>query len=217
MQLKSTPADLTGKLSHLARTVKALTAMPAKNNTGTYIEIGANKGRSMSAIISHILPTCSHLHAIGYDLFEMATQETHLQEENGKGTGNLEHCRNILSFFQSAHVNLTFELFAGLTTDTLTVQTADWVYIDGGHSYETVKFDHQRLQNSRVIVFDDADLKGVNQYLWEIQHQYKLYDLVPLKGARQVAIVNDIDNYDFESAQLQPFNGQHPDSWEKTR
>jgi hypothetical protein len=44
----------------------------------------------------------------------------------------------------------------------------DFVYIDGGHSYETVKHDYEQVKDSKLIVFDDVKITGVNKFVKEL-------------------------------------------------
>ena len=46
-------------------------------------------------------------------------------------------------------------LVRGNTRETLKPISADFVYIDGGHSIETIQGDYDALKSSPVIVFDD--------------------------------------------------------------
>lgn len=209
---------LEGKLGHLKRTADAMMPLKILQPGALYIEIGAHRGRSLEALSSHLLTKCENLKVIGYDVFEMADTEFHAREDNGKGAGNFQKCFNLMTGLQKENPWLEFELIKGYTTETLIESKADWAYIDGGHSYETVKWDHQKLKDSRVIIFDDSDLEGVNQYLWEIKDLYKIYDLLwNGTGARQSIIINDTKNYDFESANLFDFRGVDPTNWKPVR
>ena len=68
-------------------------------------------------------------------------------------------------------------LYEGFTIHTLLNHTYDFVYLDGGHSYETVKHDYNKIKNSKVIVFDDAVNKNnandVNKFLDELSKEGK--------------------------------------------
>lgn len=210
--------SLTGKIEHFARMAKVLLSLNV--NEGTYLEIGAHKGRSISAMSNVLLSKVEKLHTIGYDLFDQEPNDFHKTiEDNGKGAGNYEKCNRNLSKILKRNDNFSYELIKGFTTDTLVEQSVEWAFIDGGHSYETVKHDHEKLKNSKVIVFDDADLYGVNQYLWSIKDDYKLYDLPSTKLGmnRQVVIVNDIENFNFDTAEMQDFGGMSPENWQPIR
>jgi hypothetical protein len=46
------------------------------------------------------------------------------------------------------------------------------VYIDGGHSYSTVKWDYEQVKNSKVIIFDDTypiKFPGVAKFIEELR------------------------------------------------
>ena len=207
---------LTGKVRHLERTARAFESVPAQTNA-VYVETGAHRGRSIGALVPRLMARCQALHLQGYDLFDMADHDSDLREQNGKGFGNLARCQAVCERLRKEYASMSFELIRGDTRATLGTTVATWVYIDGGHSYDTVKWDHQQLKNSQVTVFDDADLRGVNQYLWEIRHHFHIWDLEQMDGGRQAVIIKDPDNYDFEHAGLVPFQGLDPATWRSTR
>ena len=60
-----------------------------------------------------------------------------------------------------------FDLIMGYTKDTLPKKKWDFVFIDGGHSYETVKFDHGQVDQSKTVIFDDYQLRDVRKYFDE--------------------------------------------------
>jgi hypothetical protein len=46
------------------------------------------------------------------------------------------------------------------------------VFIDGGHSYSTVKWDYEQVKDSKVIIFDDtypAKFPGVAKFIEELR------------------------------------------------
>ena len=53
----------------------------------------------------------------------------------------------------------TFKLHKGDTKETLkkckSASKVDFAFIDGGHSYETVKSDYENLKKVPILVFDD--------------------------------------------------------------
>lgn len=89
---------------------------------------------------------------IGFDLFEDATPETNKQELNGKKTASME---SVFSFIRESCPGAAVDLVKGNTRQTLYPITADFTFIDGGHSVETIRNDYDKLKSSRVIVFDD--------------------------------------------------------------
>jgi hypothetical protein len=48
------------------------------------------------------------------------------------------------------------------------------VYIDGGHSYSTVKWDYEQVKDSKIIIFDDTypeKFPGVAKFIEELRLQ----------------------------------------------
>jgi len=141
----------------------------------TYCEIGCHTGRHSASIIMECLKYTDELKFIGYDLFDLATDTTHQTELNGKGSGNYKACvkrmeriRKTCSPVPSKYKKypnkkFTYELHKGFTEKTLQEAKYDLVFIDGGHSYETVKHDYEKLKNSKIIFFDDYDLSDVKK------------------------------------------------------
>jgi hypothetical protein len=190
-------------------------ALDVKSDNGTYIEIGAHRGRSMEFFANLLKSKVKKLHLIGYDVFDSVTDDFHFREDNYMKGGDFDKCFYTLKKASKRNqFNITFELVKGRTTETLFSKKADWVYIDGGHSYETVKWDHEQLKDSRIIVFDDVDLPGVNRYLWEIKDQYNIYSLYETDKStpyhRQAVIINDTDNFKFDTVKLEKFQGHDP-------
>jgi predicted O-methyltransferase YrrM len=137
----------------------------------TICEIGTHNGKTASQMITHLLSDYTHsLHYIGFDLFELATADTHRREINGKGTGKLEQAEERMAkMTKKFNGRFTYELHQGFTTDTLVVpKTFDFVYIDGGHSYNTVMHDYSMVKSSQVIVFDDYQMADVKKAVSEI-------------------------------------------------
>jgi hypothetical protein len=201
---------LEGKLAHLTNLANAfLSYNPNKDNV-TYLEIGAHRGRSIAVVTNILKDHVKNLRVIGYDIFGRETSEFHIAEDNGKGAGNFVKCDRSMNKIAQRNKNVTYQLIEGYTTDTLKPTIVDYAYIDGGHSYETVKWDHQQLKDSSVIIFDDSDLNGVNKYLWEIKDQYHLYNL----GERQTIIINDKENFNFSTATgISEFQGKDPETY----
>jgi len=156
----------------------------------TIVEIGTNKGHTAHKLIRRALQYNDRIHYIGYDLFELANEETNKLERNGKGIGDYAHAAQKIKKIQNSNPGVSFELHRGFTTDTLTLPVvADFVFIDGGHSYDTVKHDYSMVKDSRIIFFDDYNLLGVKQFCNEIG----AINLMPYESKRELAYVyNDI-------------------------
>ncbi len=145
----------------------------------TIAEIGTHNGTRAHQICAEALKLHDKVHYVGYDLFDDATAETDAREMNGKGAGSYELAHEVLTSLARAHQGFSFELVKGDTRKTLhgTDLRVDFVFIDGGHSVETIRGDYEAVKASRVIVFDDyyshADTAkfGCNQIVAGVQHE----------------------------------------------
>jgi precorrin-6B methylase 2 len=88
-------------------------------------------------------------------------------------------------------------LIRGNTKQTLTEpKVFDFVYIDGGHSYDTVIHDYSMVKDSTVIVFDDYQIKEVSVAVEEIKNNLssncEIVELaIPERPKRkQIALLN---------------------------
>jgi len=117
------------------------------------IEIGTWNGMRAIQLIKHASRWNDKIEYIGYDLFEDATGETDKQEFNVKPHNKFE---NVLKFIKD-HVpkESRISLVKGNTRETLKYQTADLVWLDGGHSIETIRNDFNVLRDCRCVLLDD--------------------------------------------------------------
>jgi len=151
----------------------------------TICEIGTHSGRSAEQFCGHLAekPNVKFTY-YGYDCFELATQDTKFNELNGKGAGRLIVAQNRLNKITSP--NFKFKLIKGWTQDTLKEAVFDFVYIDGGHSYETVKHDHEKVEQSKIVCFDDYQIPTVHQYVNEYVEKHNIpkvdWDLEKIKN-----------------------------------
>lgn len=132
-------------------------------------EIGVHKCSTAKQLISHFYND-SKLTYYGYDIFEGRVDKAfHKSERNGKGPCYLQVATNTLDKVVEWYPNLRYKLFQGYTQDTLRETVFDFVYIDGGHSYETVMHDYAKVKDSKVIIFDDVQMPAVAKAVHEIQ------------------------------------------------
>ena len=160
----------------------------------TIVETGTwNGGRAIQMAVA-ALQHHDKVHYVGFDLFEDATVESDQYEMNTKAHNTVEAINNRLKEFAVKMFNegktFTYELHKGDSKVTVpackAVKDADFAYIDGGHSYETVKQDYENLKHIPVLVFDDffsedqnkklphEDNLGVNKLTKEIEAYAKL-------------------------------------------
>jgi len=144
------------------------------------IEIGTAKAMTAQGLVTCALDHHDIVHYIGYDLFDLVTEETNKRELNKKGTGTYDKPFNRLQNLANRHPGFTFKLVRGFTTDTLTAPIiADFVYIDGGHSYDTVKHDYSMVRGCRHVMFDDYHLEPVKKFVDELFEKIsRIYNFV---------------------------------------
>lgn len=136
------------------------------------IEIGTHRGGRAKLLKQH----CQRY--FGFDLWEGGNPHTDARELNGKG-------RSTIAQAEQALAGCNFELIPGDTRLTLAKFAQrgimiDFVFIDGGHSIETISSDWywslQMLAPGAIVVFDDyyepeRDGFGCNRIAKEIEHE----------------------------------------------
>lgn len=130
----------------------------------------------------------------GFDLFDAATPETDAEEMNVKPHYTLEQVAARLAGYKA-------QLFKGNTRQTLGDfhEPVDFVWLDGGHSVETIVSD---WANVRRVLTDDAevylddyytgaidtDMFGCNKLVSDMKHEV-LPARDPVKGGGWVQMV----------------------------
>lgn len=146
-----------------------------KNKPKVIIEIGTHKAvrpREWKELDFHFF-------YYGFDVFEDGTKELNEKEMNGKGLCQMDQAK--LNLFGIQH-----KLYKGLTKDTLPEFKkqnikADFAFIDGGHSIETIQndWDHVRdcMNPGGIVIFDDyysinyPKEFGCNEVVKNIDHE----------------------------------------------
>ena len=118
------------------------------------VEIGTWKGERAV----QMLEASPLAHYYGFDLFELATAQTDEVEFNVKPHHSVAQVRAYLD----QHFPRQYNLYAGNSRETLkNFQTdfVDFVFIDGGHSKETIRSDIRNslrlLEGNGTMVLDD--------------------------------------------------------------
>ena len=166
-------------------------------------EIGTHNGSSAIQFIDIILPKVPVKHKLrytGYDLFEDADETLTKYEHNGKGPGSFKRAKSNLNHrLNKNKKKFSYKLIKGNTFDTLHEQVFDFVYIDGGHSYDTVKHDYNKIKGSKIIVFDDYQLpevkRAVDEIIKDLGKQYEIIENNPIEiPKRKQLIINSWSN-----------------------
>jgi len=153
----------------------------------SYCEIGCHEGLTSRLICHKILKYYPRLSYFGYDVFK----EVEKKERNGKSTPAEEKIYNRLVWLQRKYKHFNYNIIKGYTIDTLTApRKYGLVYIDGGHSYETVLHDYSMIKDSKIILFDDYNLPGVKEAVDEIGKGYQLPFSTPNGKNKKCIIVN---------------------------
>jgi predicted O-methyltransferase YrrM len=145
----------------------------------TIVEIGTHVGARAVMMCLQALKHNDQVRYIGYDLFDEANPDTDRIEMNGKGRAPMVTARKRLDEIAGKHPQFSYTLVKGNTRDTLHGDkiAADFVFIDGGHSVETIRGDYKAVEGSKVVVFDDyytginTEKFGCNSIVADIPHR----------------------------------------------
>ncbi|RJO72850.1 MAG: DUF115 domain-containing protein [Myxococcales bacterium] len=161
----------------------------------TFVEIGTWNGMRALELSKSLLKHHQQVMYYGFDLFEDATEETDKAELNVKAHSSLEAVTDLLS---QVGPGFKFTLIKGNTRETLPkwksqLSQADMVFIDGGHSVETIASDYENVRGAKVVIFDDyyvpddkgrcqdTEKHGCNKLLENVPHTI-LSAKDPVKG-----------------------------------
>lgn len=142
------------------RRYKYLFQIIRNNKCKKIMEIGTWNGEHALQMIEEAKknPPPEEIQYYGFDLFELADSETTLQEF-AKIPPTLETVRGSLE-----KTNAKIHLYKGHTRDTLPkvineLPKMDFVFIDGGHSIDTIENDWKYVQEvmdeETIVIFDD--------------------------------------------------------------
>lgn len=154
------------------------------------VEVGTWNGVRAQALLN--LAPDAEYH--GFDLFEDATPATDKEEMNVKAHYYMQKVQERLTGFKAF-------LYKGNTRETLKNLNikADFVWLDGGHSVETIRSDWEKIKRclapDAVVFFDDyytgpidTTRYGCNEIVKDLKHEV-LPDKDPVAGGGTVQIV----------------------------
>ena len=124
------------------------------------VEVGVFNGERATLMAQAALKHSDAVSYVGYDLFEDATAETNSVEMNAKTNYSVGAVEARLEKFRKSLPNnktFSFSLVKGNTRETLGGKevVADFAYIDGGHTVETIDIDYKACSTCPTVVFDD--------------------------------------------------------------
>lgn len=132
----------------------------------TIVEIGTWSGTNAVRMIKQAKKYRKNVEYLGYDLFEEATETTDVEELNLKKHFTVDAVNN---YIKNECPGVEVNLIKGNTRKTLKNVVADFVYIDGGHSIETVDHDYNAVKDSKVIIFDDYYIADKDKVCQDIE------------------------------------------------
>lgn len=124
----------------------------------TILEVGTWNGERAAKMIRVAQKYQSEIKYYGFDLFEDLTPEKFLEERSKRPPSE----REVYEFLQ--RTGATIKLYRGDTVQTLPravreISKVDFVYIDGGHSLNTIQHDWENVEKlmhtGTVVIFDD--------------------------------------------------------------
>ena len=150
------------------------------------LEVGTWNGETAAGMIEAAFQNSDEVHYTGIDLFEDATNETDEKEFNVKA----HYSKKAVSLkfealakeYEGEGKKLTYYLIKGDSKDKLKVLKdksicglynifPDFVFIDGGHSLETIKSDFNYCKNIPVIIMDDYYTEDIDGKIPPPEHR----------------------------------------------
>lgn len=165
----------------------------------SFVEIGVGKGATLKSYLNAAEAYTDEVRYIGFDTFSEGPPENetpHLNHriqnvDQGSGFWKMHHTSRevVQSIPDSYEVECQLRLIEGNTRETLpdassNISPVDLVYIDGGHSYDTVRNDYEGIKpmlkhsttvkeetvpSGTIVVLDDFNCEvGVTKFVYKI-------------------------------------------------
>jgi hypothetical protein len=164
-------------------------------NPQSFVEIGVGNGDTLESYMSNCTPLQDeYLHYHGFDTFDagMPSNEGGAVNENPELSPSDSKMHNtpmdeVKKLKHDHDTPCEIQLHKGNTRETLTnvksqLEDIELVYIDGGHSYDTVRSDYEKIRpcvsDGGTIVFDDLNCEdGVTRFVGELlQHEGERFE-----------------------------------------
>ena len=148
-RLPPAPQNLeSGRYGYIPKLIEAV-------KPRSIVEIGTWSGHRALQMARIALKHSPSVNYMGFDLFETGSAADDEREKNVKPHFSQEEVQALLDCFALENPGFGFSLVKGDTRQSLPATQADFAFIDGGHSVETIRSDFERLRASTLIVFDD--------------------------------------------------------------
>lgn len=128
-------------------------------NITSFLEIGVNRGGTLFTIDSFLRARNPNLISVGVDKGDKVVRKHNFNE------------------YKDLHKNITF--INQNSREFKPDRFFDFIFLDGDHSYDGVKFDYENLKdNCKYMAFHDiGDIGKVERFWNEIKTQYKYHEL----------------------------------------
>lgn len=169
-----------------------------KNRPKNFLEVGVFQGvtaRNVCEVLKEIYQ--NEFKYIGIDLFSTSNllfdkKEKTLKQQkisnpfknfyfNFLRKENLNSKKAVSRLLKKFNNNISlYEGYSDKILNSIDISYIDMVFLDGGHSYETVKKDLKilitKLKKNKIIICDDYDLKnyGIKRAVDEFRLEYKI-------------------------------------------
>lgn len=134
----------------------------------TIVEIGTWRGDRAEELLEIALEhhTPEEVSFFAFDLFENMSSET-AEVEGSRSTSNPTQAQVTARLKRFSDAGASIQIIAGNTLETLastSLPRIDFAFIDGGHSYSTVRSDWENVARAigpnSVVIFDDYVNEG---------------------------------------------------------
>jgi predicted O-methyltransferase YrrM len=181
-KLRSLVKPLVGRPQYPAR-YQQIYDLIDERKPKAILEIGTNDGLNAGRMMKRALRFHRDAAYYGFDLFEYQTEESYLREIALRVPSR----SRVEEYLRSLGLR-NIHLYAGDTTKTLVdadIPKMNLIFIDGGHSFETVTADWRNVErlvgDETVILFDDYPNWGIGPVVDSIDRSHWSVEILPVR------------------------------------